>query len=139
MNERNARRLAQVNVATLLHGPDDPRLTSFTIGAQMVARAAARAPGHVWSEQDQEGSRFMTRSVWNSLAELRAFVHSGLHVRYMKRTSEWFAPRTEPSLALWWIDRDERPSVREALDRLARIRSEGPGPAAFDFEHPQGG
>lgn len=129
--------LAQVNVATLRHGPDDPRLVSFSLGARMVQRAAAAAPGHVWSEQTcDDASRFVTRSVWHSLDSLRAFVDSGIHARYVDRREEWFTRDSRPNLALWWIASGTLPTVDEALSRLERLRADGPTADAFDFSCP---
>lgn len=130
--------LAQMNLATLRHRPDDPRMVGFKLGAHRIVRAAATAPGHVWNEQfaQEETARLITRSVWESFDALRDFVYSGVHAAYLKRTAEWFLPATAPGLALWWVPAGEIPTVEDALARLETLRAHGPTPEAFDFAHP---
>ncbi len=37
-------------------------------------------------------------------------------------------------MALWWVRAGHAPEVDEAVDRLERLRREGPGPRAFTFK-----
>ncbi|MFL6056865.1 MAG: DUF3291 domain-containing protein [Actinoallomurus sp.] len=39
----------------------------------------------------------------------------------------------EPYIVIWWVSVGHLPSPEEALDRLERVRREGPGPEAFTF------
>ena len=129
--------IAQFNVSRLIHGPDDPRLVSFGIGANMVRRAAAKTPGHVWNQQDiLPGDMFATRSVWESIETLREFVFSGIHERYRRRSAEWFTPMEERNYVLWYIDAGEQPTLEESQRRLELLRADGPSEAAFDFSRP---
>ncbi len=126
--------IAQFNVSRLRHGPDDPRLVSFGIGANMVRREAAKTTGHVWNQQDiLPGDVFATRSVWESIEALKAFVYSGIHARYFRRSAEWFVPMEERNFVLWHIDAGEQPTLEESQRRLDLLRAEGPSEAAFDF------
>ena len=126
--------LCQVNVARLKYGLEDSRLVGFSLAARIIRRATADAPGHVWSEQTDDGvSLFITRSVWESIAELEDFVYSGVHVRYMNRRSEWFIPSEGPNLALWWAPAGETPTIEEALSRLDSLRMHGPTAEVFDL------
>lgn len=126
--------IAQFNLARLKEGPDDPKLTSFEIGANMIRKAVDAAPGHVWSEQDViDEVYFATRSVWQSVDLLRDFVYSGIHRRYLDRSATWFEPSSGVNMVLWLIDDDERPDLRTARERLELLREQGPGPDAFDF------
>jgi hypothetical protein len=128
------RHLAQFNLAVLKRGPGDPRLVSFSAGANLINRAAQTAPGHVWSTQDVfNDSTFATRSVWESLALLREFVYSGIHHRYLRRSDEWFQPGKQPNLVLWYVEPGYRPGLDEAKRRLTLLRETGPSATAFDF------
>ena len=128
-------RIAQFNLARLRHGPDDPRLVGFSAGANMIRRAAADAPGHIWNAQDViDDSVFATRSLWESVDALRAFVYSGIHLRYLKRTSEWFLPHDDVNLVLWSVDGDEVPDLDEARSRLRLLQQHGSTERAFSFE-----
>ena len=126
--------IAQFNVSRLRHGPDDPRLLSFGIGANMVRREAAKAPGHVWNKQDiLDGEMFATRSVWESVEALRSFVFGGLHERYRRRSAEWFVPMDERNYVLWHIEPGEKPTLDESQQRLELLRTGGPTEVVFDF------
>lgn len=128
------RHIAQFNVSRLRHGHDDPRLLSFGIGANMVRRAVAKAPGHIWNQQDiLPGDLFATRSVWESIDALREFVFSGIHERYRRRSAVWFVPMDERNHVLWRIEAGEQPTLDESQRRLDVLRAEGPSEAAFDF------
>jgi Domain of unknown function (DUF3291) len=39
-------------------------------------------------------------------------------------------------LVLWWIPARHIPTVGEAIERLERLRRDGPSPAAFTFRVP---
>jgi hypothetical protein len=39
-------------------------------------------------------------------------------------------------MVLWWVPAGHIPTADEALDRLDRLRREGPTPAAFTFRTP---
>ena len=126
--------IAQFNLAQLRHGPDDPRLVGFSSGASMIRRAAATAPGHVWNVQDViDGELFATRSLWESMEALHEFVYSGIHRRYLERTSEWFVQDDQVNMVLWNAPRGEIPALAEARDRLEDLRAHGPSERAFGF------
>ena len=126
--------LAQFNLAKLRHGLDDPGLTRFEIGANMIRRAAGEADGHVWNQQDViDDVYFATRSVWQSVAALEDFVYGGIHLRYMKLSATWFTPAEERGMVLWQVEAGTRPSLEEARSRLQKVGADGPGAEAFDF------
>jgi hypothetical protein len=37
---------------------------------------------------------------------------------------------------MWWVPAGHRPTVAEAMAKVAWIRAHGPGPEAFDFRNP---
>ena len=126
--------LAQFNLARLRHGLDDPRLVGFSAGANMIRRAAASAPGHVWNTQDViDDAYFATRSLWESVESLHAFVYSGLHRRYMNRTNEWFVDDGQINMVLWNVPDSEVPELEDARERLEHLREYGPTDRAFGF------
>jgi len=126
--------LAHVNRSQLKVPVDHPSFLSFGLGARIVNRAAAHAPGHVWSEQDVEGDHFLTRSVWTSPDTLIDFVYAGVHRKYMKRRAQWFLAPTAANVALWWVEEGHRPSVPEAHEKLALLIRSGPSEVAFGFD-----
>ena len=126
--------IAQFNMARLRHGPDDPRLVGFSAGANLVRRAVSVAPGHVWNTQDViDDAWFATRFLWQSVEALRSFVYSGIHLRYLNRTREWFVESDQANMVLWSVADDEIPALSDARARLDELRRHGPSPRAFGF------
>ncbi|MGW3387942.1 DUF3291 domain-containing protein [Streptomyces cinereoruber] len=139
--------LAQLNVATLLHPLDDPRVKPFVDLLDPVNAAADEAPGFVWrlvgeGAADATGLRpagenvIVNLSVWESREALWDFSYRSGHLEVMRRRREWFARHVEAHLALWWIPAGHLPTVAEALERLADLRAHGPSPHAFTFASP---
>jgi hypothetical protein len=136
--------LAQLNVGRLREPRDHPAIAEFMAGLDHVNARADAAPGFVWRLQTEEGNAtsitptddpqwIVNMSVWTDLDALRAFVYrDGEHLRYMRRRREWFE-KLEVILVLWWVPAGHVPSVDEALERLAQLRDNGPGPTAFTF------
>ena len=68
-------------------------------------------------------------SVWRTPQAPSDFVLRTVHGAFLKRR-DGFAHRT---YVIWPIPETHRPTVREGLDRLAPLETEGPGPQAYDF------
>lgn len=139
-----AAHLAQLNVATLLHPLDDPRMAPFVEMLDPVNAAADAAPGFVWrlvaeGSPDATGLRpagedvIVNMSVWESQEALWDFTYRSGHLEVMRGRRDWFARHVEAHLVLWWVPAGHRPTVGEALERLADLRTHGPSPRAFTF------
>ncbi|MGG2464198.1 DUF3291 domain-containing protein [Streptomyces sp. RGM 3693] len=140
----HAAHLAQLNVATLHHPLDDPRMAPFVELLNPVNAAADGAPGFVWrfaeeGEADATGLRpagenvIVTLSVWETSEALWEFTYRSGHLEAMQRRREWFARHVEAHLVLWWVPAGHLPTVDEGLERLADLRAHGPSPRAFTF------
>ncbi|MFD8981179.1 DUF3291 domain-containing protein [Streptomyces sp. NPDC059564] len=136
--------LAQLNLATLRHALDDPRVAPFVEMLAPLNTAADVAPGFVWrlveeGAVDATGLRpagedvIVTLSVWETPEALWDFAYRSGHLEAMRRRREWFERHVEAHLVLWWVPAGHRPSVGEALERLADLRAHGPSPRAFTF------
>ncbi|MFC9325631.1 DUF3291 domain-containing protein [Kitasatospora sp. NPDC057015] len=139
-----AAHLAQLNVATLRHPLDDPRIAPFVELLDPVNAAADGAPGFVWrlaeeGEADATGLRpagedvIVNLSVWQSQEALWDFAYRSGHLEVVRRRREWFERHVESHLVLWWVPAGHLPTVEEALERLADLRANGPSPRAFTF------
>ncbi|TXS21718.1 DUF3291 domain-containing protein [Streptomyces sp. ms191] len=139
-----AAHLAQLNLATLLHPLDDPRMAPFVEMLDPVNAAADAAPGFVWrlveeGSPDATGLRpagegvIVNMSVWESQEALWDFTYRSGHLEVMRGRRDWFARHVEAHLVLWWVPAGHRPTVGEALERLADLRAHGPSPRAFTF------
>ncbi|MFE5792093.1 DUF3291 domain-containing protein [Streptomyces sp. NPDC056503] len=139
-----AHHLAELNVATLRHPLDDPRMTPFVEMLDPVNAAADGAPGFVWrlvedGTPDATGLRpadedvIVNLSVWESREALWDFTYRSGHLEVMRQRRAWFERHVEAHMALWWVPAGHRPTVEEALERLAHLRAHGPSPRAFTF------
>lgn len=137
--------IAQMNVATFLYDPDDPRLAGFMEALDPINALADDSPGFVWRLQSDSGNatdiqttddpRFLVNmSVWESVEALFDFVYRTAHTKVMARRREWAERPVEAHQVLWWVPAGHVPTVEEGLARLARLRREGPSAAAFTFK-----
>ena len=135
--------LAQLNVAVMREPLESPGMADFVANLDRINALAERSPGFVWRLQTEEGdatalrpmgeSTIVNMSVWKDVASLSAYVYKSAHVEIMRRRKEWFQRSIEAYVVLWWVARGHRPTVDEAIARLAALRENGATPAAFTF------
>jgi uncharacterized protein DUF3291 len=134
--------LAQVNVARMRAPLDAPEMGGFAAAVDPVLRLARQSEGFVWRHAESHGHDVTVRgdgdatmvvnvSVWASYEALHDFTYRSAHGAFIRRRAEWFAATPSPSTALWWVPAGTRPTVDEALRRLAVLRRYGPSPRAF--------
>jgi hypothetical protein len=138
--------LAQVNIGRMVAPLDSPELADFVAQLPEINALADRSPGFVWRMVDDEGEDatgfrpdehddmlLINCSVWESVEALRNFTYNSDHLRVLSRRREWFQRLAEAHQALWWVPAGHRPSIAEAMERVALVRQHGPGPMAFTF------
>jgi hypothetical protein len=140
--------IAHFNLARLRAVPGDSLVAEFVDNTPAVNAVAEAAPGFIWRWSDDSGKvsaeaayegidgdplLAASMSVWESAAALGAFVFRGPHGSYLRRRAEWFEPNVGANYVIWPCGREERPTVDEGMARLARLRSNGPGPEHMDF------
>ncbi|WP_424187826.1 DUF3291 domain-containing protein [Actinokineospora sp. G85] len=137
--------LAQLNVGTLRHPLDDPRMHGFTSMLDTVNAVADRAPGFVWRLIGDGGNDatairtslgadvMVNMSVWESCDSLRDYVYRSGHLDLLRRRAEWFELPKTAFQVMWWIPAGHLPTVEEAVERLRLLRACGPSPSAFGF------
>jgi hypothetical protein len=139
--------LAQLNVGRLLAPLESEILAGFVSALEPINALADGHPGFVWRLQTDAGDATSIRpteddlflinmSVWSSLEQLRAFVYSTAHVHVLRQRRAWFEQLATAHMVLWWVPADHIPTIDEALERLERLRQDGPTPAAFTFRAP---
>lgn len=146
MNPTQGWELAQLNIALMKHALESPELADFVANLDRINALAEAAPGFVWRFQSGEGNATTFRpfgeqtlvnlSIWRDVDSLAAYVYRSAHADIMRRRREWFARMEEAFTVLWWVPQGHRPGLEEAGDRLASLRKDGPGPAAFTFRQP---
>jgi hypothetical protein len=140
--------LAQVNIGRFRAPIDSPIMAGFRDQLDPINALADRSPGFVWRLQTEEGDATAIRpyadddlmainmSVWASLEALQQFVYKSHHVQPLRDRDQWFERIEGPILALWWIPIGHTPTVQEATERLAHLKTHGPTPHAFTFRTP---
>lgn len=141
--------LAQVNIARARGEMTDPVMAEFVARLAEINALADRSPGFVWRLQTEDGDATAVRpyadlrvlinlSLWTDLAALRAYVYRSDHAAVMTRRREWFERFESVYVALWWVPAGRRPTVAEAVERLAELEKKGSTASAFSFAEPFG-
>ncbi|HEY0064760.1 MAG TPA: DUF3291 domain-containing protein [Telluria sp.] len=136
--------LAQLNIARMQAPIDSPLMADFVANLDRINALAEQSPGYVWRLQTEEGNatslsplghnEIVNMSVWEDVAALNHYVYKTAHVEIMKRRKEWFERISEAYVVLWWVAHGHRPTVTEAIARLATLRAHGPTAQAFTFK-----
>lgn len=137
--------LAQINVGRIKGPIDSPVMAEFVANLERINLLAEQSLGYVWRLQSEEGDAtaietplgegiIVNMSVWDDVAALSHYVYKTAHVEIMKRRKEWFERMSEAITVLWWVPHGHRPTVNEAVERLAHLRAHGPGEHAFTFQ-----
>jgi Domain of unknown function (DUF3291) len=135
--------LAQLNIGVIKGPMDSPQMADFANNLERINAVADASPGFVWRLQTEAGDATAIRpfddpnllvnmSVWRDVESLNRYVYSSAHVEIMRRRREFFERMDTAFLVLWWVPRGHRPTVDEAMARLALLRARGPSAMAFD-------
>jgi hypothetical protein len=136
--------LAQINVARMIAPLDDPLMADFVAQLPAVNALADRSPGFIWRLQTESGDSTAIRafddplllvnmSVWQTAEALKAYAYRGDHARVMRDRKKWFRKMEGPSYALFWVGREQMPTVEEGQRRLRHLAVHGATPEAFTF------
>ncbi len=142
----SAYELAQLNIGVIKGPMDSPVMSEFAAALDRINAVAEDSPGFVWRLQTDDGDATSIRpfedenmlvnmSVWKDVESLNKYVYSSAHVELMRRRREWFERMPEAFLVLWWVKKDHRPTVAEAIEKLQRLRADGATADAFTFRH----
>jgi len=140
-----SRHLAQVNIGSVLGGPDDPRMNDFYSNLRRINALAERMPGFIWRLKNDSGesavglhwpgdpTMSVNLTVWESAEALERFVFQTAHRRIYARKHEFFEISKQPTVAMWWIAAGHIPSLEEAKQRLDLLVAHGPTEFAFGW------
>ena len=136
--------LAQVNIALFRWPLDDTRMAEFVDRVVPINELAESSEGFVWRytetgmPQDlgspwNDPRLFFNLSLWRDVESLKEFVFSAEHAQVMRDRAQWTTPVPGPSLAMWWIDENDRPTVQEAIWAINLVAQIGDSEHAFSF------
>lgn len=141
--------LAELNVGRLLAPTDDPRVAEFMAALDRVNGVGKRSKGFVWM---MEGSgepgtgntetkiggdpQFVSNlTVWEDVVSLEQFVWNTVHRAFYERRAEWFQVLGQQHFVMWWVPAGHRPTLDEALQRLAWRQAKGDSDHAFGWSY----
>lgn len=141
--------LAQLNIGRLVAEPHDPRVADFMSALDRVNGLGKRMPGFVWMMEgsgepgtgnteakiDGDPRRISNLTVWEDVGSLENFVYNTLRKRFYDRRAEWFELMGEPHFVMWLVPEGHRPTLDEALARLAHLHAHGESDHAFGWAH----
>jgi hypothetical protein len=140
-----AEHLAELNIGRLLAPQNDPRVADFVAATAKINALADRMPGFVWRLQGHEGvvdpgnpgaaRDLVNMSVWENVESLENFVWNTVHRHFYERRLEWFEILGKMHLVMWRVPQGYRPSLDEALERLAHLEVAGESDHAFGWSH----
>ena len=114
--------LAQLNVARMLGPIDGEIMRPFVELLGPVNAIAEVSDGFVWRDKTAAGDNTEVKinddpmlivnfSIWESPADLEAFVYQGLHKSTLSRRKEWFELPKISHYVLWWIEKNSIPTI----------------------------
>ena len=139
--------LAELNVGRLRGTTDDPIVAEFMENLDRINGLGKRMPSFVWMMEGAAGAgnteakidgdpRYVPNlTVWETAAQLETFVFKTLHAKFMERRAEWFEALETMHFVMWWVPDGHKPTLAEALAKLAQLQSNGETPAAFGWDY----
>ncbi|WP_298912803.1 DUF3291 domain-containing protein [uncultured Roseobacter sp.] len=145
----NRYHLAELNVGRLIAPTDDPRVAEFMANLDRINGLGKRMPGFVWMMEgsgepgtgntdakiDGDPQYVANLTVWESVETLEKFVWGTIHKQFYERRQEWFEVLGEMHFVMWWVPEGHEPTLAEALDRLAHLKTHGDSDHAFGWSH----
>ena len=141
--------LAELNIGRLLAPTDDPRVAEFMGALDRVNGMGKRMPGFVWmmegsgepgtgntaAKLDGDAQFVSNLTVWENVATLENFVWNTVHRSFYERRAEWFEVLGKMHFVMWWVPTGHRPTLDEALAKLAYKDANGDTDHAFGWSY----
>ncbi|RZW40848.1 MAG: DUF3291 domain-containing protein [Flavobacteriaceae bacterium] len=137
--------LAQFNVARMIGVTiEDPIMKEFVGNSDQVNLLAEGSEGFVWRFEDESNNSIdfnpfnddqviTNLSVWKDIETLESFTYKTFHTEFIKRRKEWFQKYGKAHYVLWWIKKNQFPTLTEAIEKLEHLQNHGPTAEAFTF------
>ena len=141
--------LAELNIGRLLAPTDDPRVAEFMGALDRVNGMGKRMPGFVWmmegsgepgtgntaAKLDGDAQFVSNLTVWENVTTLENFVWNTVHRSFYERRAEWFEVLGKMHFVMWWVPSGHRPTLTEALAKLAHKDANGDSDQAFGWSY----
>jgi hypothetical protein len=141
--------LAELNIGRLLAPTNDPRVAEFMNALDRVNGMGKRMPGFVWmmegsgepgtgntaAKLDGDPQFVSNLTVWENVGSLENFVWNTVHRTFYERRAEWFEVLGKMHFVMWWVPVGHKPTLDEALARLAQKQENGDSDHAFGWSY----
>ena len=141
--------IAELNIGRLVAPVDDPRVADFMQALDLVNGLGKRMPGFVWMMEGSgepgtgntennigDDPQFVANlTVWEDVSSLENFVFNTVHKKFYDRRAEWFELMADQHFVMWHVEEGHKPSLDEALERLAYKQEHGDSDHAFGWSY----
>jgi hypothetical protein len=143
--------LAQVNIARMRGGADEPVMAGLVSRIAEMNALADGSPGFAWRLPGSDATAealgvfdgyfvpfepkrlFYNLSVWNTVEDLQRYVFRTEHAQMLRMKHDWIENSDPAHLAMWWIAAGTLPTIAESSIRLRALDERGPTPFSFTF------
>lgn len=143
--------IAELNIGRLIAPTDDPRVADFMNALDMVNSLGKRMPGFVWMMEGSgepgtgntensigdDPQMVANMTVWEDVKSLEHFVFNTVHKKFYDRREEWFQVLGGQHFVMWYVEAGHKPTLDEALERLAYKERHGDSDYAFGWSYLQ--
>ncbi len=141
--------LAELNIGRLVAPTDDPRVAEFMGALDRINGLGKRMPGFVWMAEGSgepgtgntennigDDPQFVANlTVWEDVQSLEHFVFNTVHKQFYDRRAEWFELMQDQHFVMWFVEKGHKPTLDEALERLAYKQNHGDSDQAFGWSY----
>ena len=141
--------LAELNVGRLIAETDDPRVKEFMDNLDFINGLGKQMPGFVWmmegsgapntgnteTKLNGDPQLVTNMTVWEDVASLENFVFNTVHKQFYDRREEWFEVLGGQHFVMWYVEQGHKPTLDEALERLAYKGKNGDSDYAFGWSY----
>lgn len=141
--------IAELNIGRLVAPVDDPRVAEFMGALDRINGLGKRMPGFVWMAEGSgepgtgntenhigDDPQFVANlTVWEDVESLEHFVFNTVHKKFYDRREDWFELMQDQHFVMWYVEPGHKPTLDEALERLAYKRKHGDSDQAFGWSY----
>ena len=141
--------IAELNIGRLIAPDDDPRVAEFMEAIDKINGLGKRMPGFVWmmegsgapntgntdTKLSSDPQLVTNMTVWEDVASLENFVFNTVHKQFYDRREEWFEVLGRQHFVMWYVQDGHKPTLDEALERLAYKEKHGDSDHAFGWSY----
>jgi len=140
--------LAQANIARFRASLDSTLMKEFVDFLEPVNKFAEESEGFIWRLTADDGksasyieSPFKDEmmainiSLWRDMDTFKSFVYGSVHAYFLKNKRKWFDLKGHSQFFMWWLPKNERPTLQMAKEKLKYQERHGDTASAFSMQN----